>query len=440
MIVQKFGGTSLGSAKRIKEVVNLISDGNDQKVIVLSAMGDTTNKLQEVYDSLEANGISASFELLYQLKEVYCSVIDELFKTQRAKDFAYQFFTNRFEYLKTEITDSFNNNSLSNIHSLILTEGEQFSTYLLCQYLQENNKSATLLQASDFIQLNSNNEPDVIDIRKKLGKFIANRDEQFIITQGFVCKDNEGNISNLKRGGSDYTASLIGAAIEAKEIQIWTDIDGVHNNDPRFVPNTTAIPYLSYKEAADLSYFGASVLHPSTIIPAQKYNVPIRIKNTFFPEKQGTYIKEKEPSDIISAIASKDNVMSINIVSKRELLAPGFLKEVFEVFNRYNTSIDMLSTSEISVSLTIDDRSNLSKIIKELEILGKVEVSDELSIICVVGAMEGDNKGIANSITAPLKNIPIHMITYGGSKCNLSFLVKTENKKDALEALQNNLF
>ncbi len=439
MIVQKFGGTSVGSAKRIKEVADLINDGN-QKIVVLSAVGGTTNKLQEVYNCLVAKDISSSFELLKQIKTSYFTLVDELFETQRTKDFAYQFIIKRFVSLNYQIITNFNANTIESIYSLILTEGEQFSTYLLCQYLLENNSSATLIQAADFIHLDVNNEPNIEGVRERLKGVLANKKEKIIITQGFVCRDNKGNISNLKRGGSDYTASLIGAALNAQEVQIWTDIDGMHNNDPRFVTNTRSIPYLSYNEAADLSYFGASILHPSTIIPAQKYNIPIRIKNTFSPGKEGTCIKQAVQSDGISAIASKDNIVAINIISARTLLAPGFLTKIFEVFERYNTAIDMLSTSETSVSMTIDDKSNLDNIIKELNFLGTVEVNDELSIICVVGYMEGESKGIVNSITEPLKNIPIHMIAYGGSKHNLSFLVKTQMKKNALEALQNNLF
>jgi len=439
MIVQKFGGTSVGSAERIKEVANLIQD-EQQKIVVLSAMNGTTNQLQKVCDYLKQNNLFKAIVLLEEMEHSYQIIINELLDDKKARNNVRLFIVNRFSILKEQIVVHYNRGDIYVFYSTILTEGEQFSTYLLYQYLLGKKASAFLLQATDFMQLNQYGEPNIEVIKERLNTLLLSRKEQIIITQGFVCLDSMGVISNLNRGGSDYTASLIGAVVNAKEIQIWTDINGMHNNDPRFVMNTTVISHLSYEEAADLAYFGASVLHPSTIRPAQEYNIPIRIKDAFNPEQKGTYIQGTLPSEGITAIASKDHITSINIKSARKFLAPDFLSKVFEVFERYNTPIDMLSVSEISVSLTIDNKEYLSAIIKELKHLGQVEINKGLSIICIVGNMEGESRGVANRITDPLKEIPIRMIVYGGSKHNLSLLVKTQVKKDALEALHKKLF
>ena len=436
MKVLKFGGTSVGKPERMHAVAKLIS-GNDKKLVVLSAVSGTTNALVDI-----------SCKLLKKQKEEGLKAIDNLFNPY--KDFVKNLYTSKeglqkgeeiikkhYEFVKSHADKEFT----SKEEKVLLAEGELISTQLFQEYLVEAGYNSVLLPALDFMRIDDDNEPVLSFTEEKLSELIKkNGQAQYYITQGFICKNPAGEIDNLKRGGSDYTASLIGAAIRAEEIQIWTDIDGMHNNDPRIVKKTHPIPELSFDEAAELAYFGAKILHPFTIFPAKKYNIPVRLLNTMQPEARGTTIAIKTTSGAIKAIAAKDNITAIKIKSSRMLLAYGFLRKVFEVFERYKTPIDMITTSEVAVSVTIDDAKNLDKIIEELKGFCKVEVDQEQSIICIVGEFVADSKGIVKKVFNSLEDIPVRMISYGGSNHNVSLLVKTEHKNDALNALNEGLF
>ena len=436
MKILKFGGTSVGSAERMHALAKLIDD-KSPKIIVLSAMSGTTNNLVEIAAALYLKENEKASSLIKELKTKYETVIKQLYKTEAGLNKGKGLLESHFGYLHSFTIDLFTINE----ERAILAQGELLSTALFHYYLEEININSTLLPALNFMRIDVNEEPDMNYIernsKQELGK---NPSADLYITQGYICRNAFGEIDNLKRGGSDYTATLIGAAIQAEEIQIWTDIDGMHNNDPRVVEKTQAIAELSFDEAAELAYFGAKILHPTCILPAQNKNIPVRLLNTMQPQAKGTVISSRTTGDNIKAVAAKDDITAINIKSGRMLLAYGFLRAVFEIFERYKTPIDMITTSEVAVSLTIDNTKNLEAIKSELEEFCKVEIETNLTIVCIVGSFTAEKQGYAFRIFDALKNIPIRMISYGGSKNNVSILVDSKLKKDTLIALNKGLF
>ena len=436
MKVLKFGGTSVGSAQRMKEVAKLITE-RGKNIIVLSAMSGTTNTLVEISDYLYKKNVDGAKETVNTLEAKYRRTIDELYATQDFKDKATKEIKACFNYIRSFTKDIF---TLFE-EKEILAQGELMSTALMTLYLQEQGVNAELIPALDFMRTDKNAEPDTQYIKQKLTALLdKHADAQLFITQGYICRNAYGEIDNLQRGGSDYTASLIGAAINADEIEIWTDIDGMHNNDPRYVSNTQPVDELHFEEAAELAYFGAKILHPTCVLPAKLNNIPVRLLNTMQPEAHGTLIYNSSASCMIKAVAAKDNITAIKIKSGRMLLAYGFLRKVFEIFETYQTPIDMIATSEVGVSVTIDNERNLSHILDDLKKLGTVTIDRDMVIICVVGDLEWQNRGFEARALDALRDIPVRMISYGGSNYNISFLVRKEDKVAALNALSDHLF
>lgn len=436
MNVLKFGGTSVGSAQRIKEVAALIA-GRGKNIIVLSAMSGTTNTLVEISDYLYKKNIDGAKEVINRLETKYQDVINDLFTTDEAKECARSECKAIFNYIRSLSKDIF---TLFE-EKEILAQGELISTMLMNLYLHEQGVDSVLIPALDFMRTDKNGEPDNQYIRRHLNDLLEmHPNAALYITQGFICRNAYGEIDNLQRGGSDYTASLIGAATGADEIEIWTDIDGMHNNDPRYVEGTMPVAELHFEEAAELAYFGAKILHPTCVLPAKLNNIPVRLLNTMQPQAKGTLIHNCAPSHAIKAVAAKDNITAIKIKSGRMLLAYGFLRKVFEIFETYQTPIDMIATSEVGVSVTIDNERNLHLILDDLKKFGTVTVDKDMAIICVVGDLEWHNCGFETRVLDALGEIPVRMISYGGSNYNISLLVKQSDKVAALRALQNTLF
>ncbi len=436
MKVLKFGGTSVGSAARMHALVNLINSP-EEKIVVLSAMSGTTNALVEIAGALHKNDKALATQLIQKLEQHYYEVVVQLYQLPEIRQKGEQLIRSHFDYLRTFTQDMFT------IHEekAILAQGELISTALFHYYLKEINLPSVLLPALHFMRLDSNDEPDLNYIEQHLREELKKHPGQkLFITQGYICRNTFGEIDNLKRGGSDYTASLIGAAIYAPEIQIWTDIDGMHNNDPRIVDKTHPIHELSFDEAAELAYFGAKILHPTCILPAKKRNIPVLLLNTMQPQAKGTTISDKAAAKGIKAVAAKDGIIAIKIVSARMLLAYGFLRSVFEIFERYKTPIDMITTSEVAVSLTIDNDTHLQEICNELQAFSEISIDRDQSIICIVGDFSSEQKGCALKVLEAMKNIPIRMISYGGSANNVSLLIHSSLKKEALMALNKGLF
>ena len=436
MKVLKFGGTSVGSAQRMKEVAKLICDG-DRKIVVLSAMSGTTNSLVEISDYLYKKNPDGANEIINKLALKYYDHIDELYATDDYKQKATELVKSHFDYIRSFTKDLF---TLFE-EKVVLAQGELISTGMMNLFLNECGVNSVLLPALDYMRTDKNAEPDPLYIKEKLSKMLEQHtDAQLFITQGYICRNAYGEIDNLQRGGSDYSASLVGAAINSDEIQIWTDIDGMHNNDPRVVDKTAPVRNLHFEEAAELAYFGAKILHPTCILPAKLNNIPVRLLNTMQPEAPGTLISNKTEKGKIKAVAAKDNIIAIKIKSGRMLLAHGFLRKVFEIFESYQTPIDMVTTSEVGVSVTIDNRKHLEEIVDDLKKYGTVTVDTDMVIVCVVGDMQWDNVGFEANIISSLKDIPVRMISYGGSNYNVSLLVKAEDKKRSLQALSDHLF
>ncbi|MDE5997164.1 MAG: aspartate kinase [Muribaculaceae bacterium] len=436
MKVKKFGGTSVGSAERIKNVGKLIS-GCKKDIVVLSAMSGTTNSLLEISSAIKNDEKKLASELISNLRGKYADTIDNLFNTEEFKENAIKAIYEIFNELKELSGNPFT----QQLEKEIVAKGEMMSTRLMDLHLHEKGINSALLPALDFMKIDLHGEPIEAFIKENASKAIAaNPDADLYITQGFICRNKNGNIDNLQRGGSDYTASILGALLDADEIEIWTDIDGMHNNDPRFVEETSPVHNLHFEEAAELAYFGAKILHPTCILPAREHNVPVRLLNTMDPTAEGTLIENKLERNSIKAVAAKDNITAIKIKSGRMLLAYGFLKKVFEIFEKYETSIDMITTSEVGVSLTIDNEKNLHEIEKELSKLGSVTIDRDMVIICVVGDLEWTNKGFEAAALEALRNVPVRMISYGGSNYNISFLVRKEDKIKALRLLTYHLF
>lgn len=436
MKVLKFGGTSVGSAQRMKNVAGLICDGN-QKIVVLSAMSGTTNTLVEISDYLYKKNPDGANEVINALERKYQQVINELFDTDAYKQQAIEAVKTNFDTMRSFTKDLFTMFE----EKVILAQGELMSTTMMNLYLNEIGVKSVLIPALDYMRIDKNGEPDPAYIKSNLEKrLVEYPDAPIYITQGFICRNAYGEIDNLQRGGSDYSASLIGAAIQAEEIQIWTDIDGMHNNDPRFVEGTKPVRTLNFEEAAELAYFGAKILHPTCILPAKLNRIPVRLLNTMEPEAPGTMICGTSESGRIKAVAAKDGITAIKIKSGRMLLAYGFLRKVFEIFESYQTAIDMVTTSEVGVSVTIDNTKHLTEILDDLKKFGTVTVDENMVIICVVGDLEWKNIGFESNAMAAMKDIPVRMVSYGGSNYNISFLVKAEDKQRALQALSHNLF
>jgi aspartate kinase len=439
MQVWKFGGTSVGKPERMKSIRSLITEDGQPKIVVLSALSGSTNTLLSISESLNAGNPSEAKVKSDELRAHYDQFLLELYSTPAGLGQGQGIVAKEFAFIDSLIATS---PYTVKQEKEMVALGELLSTQIFEAYLQEEGVSSVLLPALDFMVIDEDNEPILSVIEQKLATVIAPvKDKQIFVTQGFICRNPAGEVDNLKRGGSDYTASLIGGAIQAEEVQIWTDIDGMHNNDPRIVKNTFPIRELSFAEAAELAYFGAKILHPSTITPAKLKGVPVRLKNTMEPSAFGTLISEKSTDIEIKAIAAKDNITAIYIHSTRMLNAYGFLKRVFEVFEKYKTPVDMITTSEVSVSVTIDQTTHLDAIMSELREFAELEDPDlNQVIICIVGNFWADKKGIAIKVINAVKNIPIRMISYGASEHNMSLLVDSSHKNDALNALNEGLF
>ena len=437
MKVMKFGGTSVGSPERMQHVSSLITSSDEPVLVVLSAMSGTTNSLIEISDYLYRKNPEGANDEINRLEKKYMQHVDNLYSTEKWKNDTRKFLRGEFDYLRSFTKDLFT----SFEEKSIVAQGEIMSTNMVVNYLKECGVKAVLLSALDFMRTDKNSEPDLGYIKDKLAKALEqNPGNQVYITQGFICRNAYGEIDNLQRGGSDYTASLLGAAVDAEEIQIWTDIDGMHNNDPRVVDETEAVRQLNFEEAAELAYFGAKILHPTCVQPAKFAGIPVRLLNTMDPSSPGTIINNELVQGKIKAVAAKDNITAIKIKSSRMLLATGFLRKVFEIFESYQTPIDMITTSEVGVSMSIDNDSHLNDIVAELKKYGTVTVDKDMCIICVVGDLDWSNVGFETLATDAMKNIPVRMISYGGSNYNISFLVRECDKKRALQALSDTLF
>lgn len=437
MKVMKFGGTSVGSPERMKGVASLVTESGEPTFIVLSAMSGTTNSLVETSDYLYKKNPEGANEVINNLEKKYMQHVEDLYSTDEMKKTTREFLQGEFNYLRSFTKDLFT----SFEEKSIVAQGEIMSTNMVVNYLKEQGVKAVLLSALDFMRTDKNAEPDPQYIKEKLAAIMEeNQGYQIYITQGFICRNAYGEVDNLQRGGSDYTASLIGAALPADEIQIWTDIDGMHNNDPRVVEHTEAVRQLNFEEAAELAYFGAKILHPTCVQPAKYAGIPVRLKNTMDPKADGTIIDNVIVRGKIKAVAAKDNITAIKIKSSRMLLATGFLRKVFEIFESYQTPIDMIATSEVGVSMSIDNDAHLNDIVNELKKYGTVTVDSDMCIICVVGDLDWSNVGFETIATDAMKNIPVRMISYGGSNYNISFLIRERDKKQALQNLSNVLF
>lgn len=436
MKVLKFGGTSVGSAERIKNVANLVIE-RGKNIVVLSAMSGTTNTLVEISDYLYKHNIDGAKETINILEKKYFNTIRDLFVRDADRDAATTEIKACFNYIRSFTKDLFTIFE----EKEILAQGELMSTALMNIYMQSLGVKSVIIPALDYVRTDKNGEPDTQYIKQKLVALLEKyADAEIFITQGYICRNAYGEIDNLQRGGSDYSASLIGAAINAEEIEIWTDIDGMHNNDPRYVDGTSPVDELHFEEAAELAYFGAKILHPTCVLPAKLNNIPVRLLNTMCPEAKGTLIHNTNGNGEIKAIAAKDNITAIKIKSGRMLLAYGFLRKVFEIFETYKTPIDMIATSEVGVSVTIDSEKNLDPILDDLKKFGTVTIDRDMVIICVVGDLEWHNTGIEALALEAIKDVPVRMISYGGSNYNVSFLVKKEDKVRTLNLLSKHIF
>lgn len=437
MKVMKFGGTSVGSPERMKEVASLVTKSGEPTFIVLSAMSGTTNALVEISKYLYKKNPDDANRVINDLEEKYLSHVEELYSTEKYKTITKDFLFQEFNYIRSFTNDLFT----SFEEKSIVAQGEIISTNMVTNYLLEQGFKTILLSALDFMRIDKNAEPNSTYIKEKLSSIMkANEGYQIYITQGFICRNAYGEVDNLQRGGSDYTASLVGSAIEAEEIQIWTDIDGMHNNDPRVVDKTETVRQLNFEEASELAFFGAKILHPTCIQPAKYSGIPVRLKYTMEPDAEGTIINNVLASRKIKAIAAKDNITAIKIKSSRMLGASGFMRKIFEIFESYQTPTDMIATSEVGVSITIENDAHLTDIVDELKLFGTVSIDTNMCIVCVVGDLDWRNVGYETITLETMKDIPVRMISYGGSNYNISFLIRAVDKKRALQALSDKLF
>lgn len=437
MKIMKFGGTSVGKPERMFQVADLITRDEEPKIVVLSALSGTTNALVAIGDAMSAGDKKKASELIESLYAHYSNFIVGLLKKEDSQLKASGIINEHFEFLRIILKVSFNDA----LNKDILAQGELMSTKLFSCYLDERGVDHVLLPALDFMSIDANDEPQIPFIKSKLSKTLeSNQGKKIYITQGYICRNAKGEVDNLKRGGSDYSASLIAAAVDASVCEIWTDIDGMHNNDPRVVQSTKPVEQLSFDEAAELAYFGAKILHPASIWPAQHYNIPVKLLNTMQPEAKGTIILKDAERDGVKAVAAKDGIVMLKIKSSRMLLAYGFLRKIFEVFEKYRTSIDMITTSEVAVSVTIDNTQYIDEIAKELQPLGELEIINQQTIVSVVGNKLTQNSNLMMRLFDSLNHIPVNMVSYGGSLHNVSILVPTTLKNDTLKALNKGLF
>ncbi len=419
------------------QVSQLITADEESKIVVLSALSGTTNNLVEIGNAMSSNNKAEAKQLIEKLENHYKDFVKQLLKSETGLQSAGRVLQEHFEFLYIILKISFS----ESLNRDILAQGELLSTKLFSIYLTENNIDHALLPALEFMTIDAYDEPQIGAIKVKLAQLLKQNDgKKLFITQGYICRNARGEVDNLKRGGSDYSASLIAAAINASVCEIWTDIDGMHNNDPRIVNKTFAIEQLSFEEAAELAYFGAKILHPASIWPAQFYNVPVKLLNTMEPSAKGTLIAEKAGSVGVKAVAAKDGITAIRVKSSRMLLAYGFLRKVFEVFEKYRTSIDMITTSEVAVSVTIDNDVNLPDIIKELEPFGTVEIDSNHTIVSIVGNEIAETKDVMKKLFDAIEPIPVRMVSYGGSKHNVSLLIDRIYKDQTLQLLNTGLF
>ncbi len=433
----KFGGTSVGKPERMQEVAALVTKDDSRKIVVLSALSGTTNALVEISNSLASGDRSAANQRIEQLQEHYKNFIQQLLAKDEFRIKANALIAEHFEFLHIILRISFS----EALNKDILAQGELMSTKLFCVYLEEKGVSHELLPALEFMSIDANEEPQLGSIKIKLAQLLKKHsDKNILVTQGYICRNARGEVDNLKRGGSDYTASLIAAATQSDVCEIWTDIDGMHNNDPRIVNKTVAIDQLSFDEAAELAYFGAKILHPTCIWPAQQENVPVRLLNTMQPDAHGTVITKEAGSVGVKAVAAKDGIIAIKIKSSRMLLAYGFLRKVFEVFEKYKTSIDMITTSEVAVSVTIDSDQFLPQIIKELEPFGTVDVEKDQTIVSIVGNEIAQTDHVLQKLFDSLSDVNVTMVSYGGSPHNISLLVPGSEKVKTLQLLNSGMF
>lgn len=437
MKVMKFGGTSVGKPERMHQVAQLITKDDEPKIVVLSALSGTTNTLVSIGDALAKGDKDAATEIVDKLEAHYQQFILDLLKQESTRSKAKSLISEHFDFLHIITKISFNDA----LNKDILAQGELMSTKLFSVYLEEQGIGHVLLPALEFMSIDANDEPQIASIRKKLSALLVQHaGVKLFVTQGYICRNVRGEVDNLKRGGSDYTASLVAAATNSTVCEIWTDIDGMHNNDPRVVDKTLPIEQLSFEEAAELAYFGAKILHPTCIWPAQQEKVPVKLLNTMQPEAAGTTIMQEAGSVGAKAIAAKDGIIAIKIKSSRMLLAYGFLRKVFEVFEKYRTPIDMITTSEVAVSVTIDNPAHLKEIVKELEPFGTVEVDHDQTIVSIVGNEIAETKEILTRLFDSLRAIPVRMVSYGGSRHNVSLLIPSGNKLETLQLLNKGLF
>ncbi|HWR32549.1 MAG TPA: aspartate kinase [Chitinophagaceae bacterium] len=437
MKVLKFGGTSVGKPERMHHIVSLVRKETEPVIVVLSALSGTTNALVGIGEQIAKGDRQAARQSIDKLEKHYQAFIKDLLKSKDALAKAKTIVAEHFEFLNIILKISFS----ESLNKDILAQGELLSTKLFCVYLEEQGIDHKLLPALEFMSIDHFDEPQIGSIKVKLSQLLKqHKAKKIFVTQGYICRNARGEVDNLKRGGSDYSASLIAAAINASACEIWTDIDGMHNNDPRIVKKTKPIEQMSFDEAAELAYFGAKILHPASIWPAQQYKIPVKLLNTMHPEAKGTLITEKAGSVGVKAVAAKDNIIAIRIKSSRMLLAYGFLRKIFEVFEKYRTPIDMITTSEVAVSLTIDNATNLKEILKELEPFGTIEVDKNQVIISVVGNEISQTEAMVKKLFGSIMNIPIRMVSYGGSPHNISLLVPAEYKTQILQQLNKGMF
>lgn len=437
MKVMKFGGTSVGKPERMKHIASLLQSQSEPAIVVLSALSGTTNALVEIGDNIARGDRHTATRVINKLQLHYENFIRELLQKEETYNKAKSIVDEHFDFLHIILKISFS----EALSKDILAQGELLSTKIFCTYLEEIGADYALVPALEFMSIDENEEPQIGSIRTKLSHQLElHKSRKLLVTQGYICRNAKGEVDNLKRGGSDYTASLIAAAINASVCEIWTDIDGMHNNDPRLVDKTVPVEHLSFEEAAELAYFGAKILHPASIWPAQQYKIPVKLLNTMEPQALGTTITQEASSSGVKAVAAKDNIIAIKIKSGRMLLAYGFLRKIFEVFEKYKTPIDMITTSEVAVSLTIDNQENLDHILKELQVLGSVEVDEGQAIISVVGHNISETEEIIKKLFGSIRNIPVRMVSYGGSRHNISLLVAAEHKNQLLQQLNKGMF
>jgi aspartate kinase len=437
MKVMKFGGTSVGTPQRMNQILDLITADDKPKVVVLSALSGTTNALVNISTAIADGYRNEAAKKIEELEKHYRNFVNTLVATETGKQKANAIVSEHFEFLNIILKISFS----EALNKDILAQGELLSTKLFCIFLEEKNIPHVLLPALEFMSIDATGEPQIGSIKVKLSQLLQHYPEnKLFITQGYICRNARGEVDNLKRGGSDYTASLVAAALNAEVCEIWTDISGLHNNDPRIVEKTVPVDYLSFDEAAELAYFGAKILHPACIWPARSYNIPVKLLNTMEPEAAGTTINQAAMSVGVKAVAAKDGIIALKIKSSRMLLAYGFLRKVFEVFEKYKTSIDMITTSEVAVSVSIDDPTNLQHILKELEPLGTVETETDQTIVSIVGNEIAQSPDILKKLFNSLNSIPVTMVSYGGSYHNISLLVPSPYKKNALQSINSGVF